>query len=63
MSKKIFVTNPSLPPLEELMPYLQKIWENKWLTNNGEFHRAFEAKLAEYLGVKYVSLFTNSYIF
>ena len=62
MSKKIFVTNPSLPPLEELMPYLQKIWENKWLTNNGEFHRAFEAKLAEYLGVKYVSLFTNGMI-
>ena len=59
MSKKILVTNPSLPPLEELIPSLQKIWDNKWLTNNGEFHRAFEAKLAEYLGVKYVSLFTN----
>lgn len=62
MSKRIFVTNPSLPPLEELIPYLQKIWDNKWLTNNGEFHNAFEAKLAEYLGVKYVSLFTNGMI-
>ena len=62
MSKKILVTNPSLPPLEELIPSLQKIWDNKWLTNNGEFHRAFEAKLAEYLGVKYVSLFTNGMI-
>ena len=58
----IFVTSPSLPPLEEFIPYLQKIWDNKWLTNNGEFHREFEAKLAEYLGVKYVSLFTNGMI-
>ena len=60
--KPIFVTSPSLPPLEEFIPYLQKIWDNKWLTNNGEFHREFEAKLAEYLGVKYVSLFTNGMI-
>ena len=58
----IYVTSPSLPPLEEFIPYLQRIWENKWLTNNGEFHRKFEAKLAEYLGVKYVSLFTNGMI-
>ncbi len=60
--KPIFVTSPSLPPLEEFIPYLQKIWDNKWLTNNGEFHREFEAKLAEYLGVRHVSLFTNGMI-
>jgi len=60
--KKIYVTEPSLPPLEEFIPYLQKIWDNKWLTNNGEFHRQFEAALAEYLGVKYISLFTNGMI-
>lgn len=62
MDKKILVTNPSLPPLEEFIPYLQKIWDNKWLTNNGEFHKEFEKRLAEYLGVKYVSLFTNGMI-
>lgn len=56
---KIFVTSPSLPPLEEFIPYLEKIWENKWLTNNGEFHQQFEKELADYLGVKCVSLFTN----
>ena len=48
--------------MDEFIPYLRKIWENKWLTNNGEFHREFEAKLAEYLGVRYVSLFTNGMI-
>ncbi|MCQ2378321.1 MAG: DegT/DnrJ/EryC1/StrS family aminotransferase [Victivallaceae bacterium] len=62
MGKKIFVTQPSLPALEDFIPYLQKIWDSKWLTNNGEFHREFERRLAEYLGVKYVSLFTNGMI-
>ncbi len=62
MNKPIFVTEPSLPPLEEFIPHLQRIWANKWLTNNGEFHREFEKQLAEYLGVKYISLFTNGMI-
>lgn len=57
--KLIYVTSPSLPPLEEFLPYLEKIWESKWLTNNGQFHKQFESVLAEYLGVKYVSCFTN----
>lgn len=55
----IYVTQPFLPPLEEFIPYLERIWENKWLTNNGEFHKEFEQALCEYLGVKYISLFTN----
>ncbi len=36
----IYVTQPLLPPLEEFIPYLQKIWDSKWLTNNGPFHHA-----------------------
>ena len=61
-NKPIYVTQPSLPDLDDFIPYLRKIWDNKWLTNNGEFHKKFEAALAEYLGVKYVSLFTNGMI-
>jgi len=57
--KLIYVTQPFLPPLEEFIPYLEKIWDRKWLTNNGEFHQKFEKELAEYLGVKYISLFAN----
>jgi dTDP-4-amino-4,6-dideoxygalactose transaminase len=45
--------------LEEFIPYLEKIWENKILTNNGEFHQLLEVELASYLGVKYVALFSN----
>ena len=57
--KTITVTSPLLPPLEEFIPYLEEIWKSKWITNNGQFHRQLETALAEYLGVKYVSLFTN----
>lgn len=57
--KKIYVTNPFLPPLEEFLPYLEQIWEKKWLTNNGEFHRRLEEELADFLGVKHLCLFTN----
>lgn len=57
--KKITVTQPCLPPLDEFVPYLEQIWENKWLTNNGPLHQKLEEQLAEYLGVKYISLFSN----
>ena len=59
MNKPIFVTQPSLPPLNEFVEYLQQIWDNKWLTNNGPFHKEFEQALCDYLGVKYISLFAN----
>ena len=57
--KQITVTSPLLPDLKEFEKYLKEIWDSKWITNNGQFHRQLEAALAEYLGVKYVSLFTN----
>lgn len=60
MSNKTFVTQPLLPPLEEFIPYLQKIWDSKQLTNNGPFHNELELELAKYLGVEHISLFTNA---
>lgn len=62
MSKNIYVTQPYLPPLEEFVPYLQQIWDNKVLTNCGPFHELLEKELCEYLGVKHISLFTNGTI-
>lgn len=55
----VFVTRPALPPLEEYLGYLERIWESRILTNNGPFHQEFEKELADYLGVKYLSLFAN----
>ncbi len=57
--KKTFVTQPFLPPLEDFIPYLQKIWDSKIVTNNGPFHQKLEEKLGKHLGVKHVSLFNN----
>ena len=61
MSNKtpIYVTQPYLPPLEEFLPYLEKIWANKILTNCGPFHHQLEVALCEYLGVEHLALFTN----
>ena len=55
----ITVTSPLLPDLEEFQGILKEIWDSKWVTNNGQFHKRLEAALAEYLKVPYVSLFTN----
>lgn len=55
----VYVTQPSLPPLEEFIPYLQKIWDSKVLTNGGPFHQQLEQALCDYLGVKHLALFTN----
>ena len=59
LAKPIFVTQPALPPLEEFTELLRQIWDSKIITNNGPFHKAFERALAEYLGVKHVSVFSN----
>ena len=60
MDKKLItVTSPLLPDLEEFNDLLRQIWDSKWITNNGQFHQRLEKELAEYLGVPYISLFTN----
>jgi len=56
---QITVTSPLLPDLEEFHTLLREIWDSKWITNNGNFHRRLEKELAEYLKVPYISLFTN----
>ena len=60
--KKIYVTQPYLPPLEEFMPYLRQIWDSKILTNGGAFHEQLEKELCDHLGVEHISLFTNGTI-
>lgn len=55
----ITVTSPLLPNLEEFNEHLKQIWESKWITNMGQFHKQLEQALAEYLHVPYVCLFTN----
>jgi len=58
----IYVAQPTMPPLEEFIPYLEEMWRTRILTNGGPFHAKFEAALCEYLGVKHISLFNNGTI-
>ena len=60
--KPIYVTEPYLPPLEEFIPYLEKIWATKKLTNSGPFHVELEYALRKFLGVEHIALFTNGTI-
>ena len=58
-NKQITVTSPLLPNLDDFNGMLKQIWESKWITNNGQFHKQLEKELAAYLKVPYISLFTN----
>lgn len=57
--KLITVTSPLLPDLKEFETYLEDIWNRKWLTNNGYYHKKLEKALSEYLKSPFLSLFTN----
>ncbi len=49
--KGIFVTKPSLPPLDEYVEYLKRIWDTNILTNIGPLHEEFRERLANRLDV------------
>lgn len=57
--KIITVTSPLLPNLDEFHELLKDIWDRRWITNMGYYHKELEKALAAYLHVPYVCLFTN----
>ena len=59
MTDAITVTSPLLPNLKDFNVLLKDIWERKWITNNGFYHKELEKALCEYLKINYISLFTN----
>lgn len=58
----ILVTRSSLPSLEEYIEEIRPVWESHWLTNMGVKHKELEKVLEEYLGVPYVTLYTNGHL-
>ncbi len=60
--EKIFVTKPFLPPIDEYIEELKKIWDRKILTNGGPEYAEFNEALQKYLNIKNISLFTNGHI-
>ena len=57
--ERVLVSSPLLPDLKDFIPYLEKIWQNRWLTNQGPLHKELENALCNYLDVKYLNLFSN----
>ena len=55
----ITVTSPLLPDLDAFHALLKEVWDSKWVTNNGSFHKRLEEALGAYLKVPYISIFTN----
>lgn len=58
----INVTKSYLPPLEEYVKYLEKIWSTNWLTNHGPLVQELENRLSEYLEVPFVNYVSNGTI-
>ena len=57
--KPIYVTRPFLPDMNEYTQYLERIWENKYLTNWGPLAQEFERELTKALDVPYLSIVSN----
>lgn len=55
------VTRPYLPPRDELRKYIDEIYENQYLTNNGPLHRKLAASLKAYLNVDNLTLTVNGH--
>lgn len=55
----INITKTYLPDKEKYKKYIDEIYENCWVTNNGTLVQKLEKRLAEYLGVKNIVLVSN----
>ncbi|WP_080065023.1 DegT/DnrJ/EryC1/StrS family aminotransferase [Ruminiclostridium hungatei] len=62
MKKPIQVTKSSMPEFEEYIHEIKDIWDSRWLTNMGVKHRKLQEKLAKYLNVENVILFSNGHL-
>jgi dTDP-4-amino-4,6-dideoxygalactose transaminase len=57
--KPIYVTQPSLPPLEEYMELLEGVWESGILTHNGPLLQQLEREICSKLKIKNFVAVTN----
>ena len=55
----INVTKTYLPNKQKYQKYVDEIYANGWITNNGPLVRRLEERLAKYLGVKNIVLVSN----
>lgn len=58
----INITKTYLPNKQKFLTYVDKIYKNGWVTNNGPLIRELEERLADYLNVKNIVLVANGTI-
>lgn len=61
-NKNIFVTSPSLPPLDEYVREISTIWETGIMTHTGPKHVELQKQLENYFSVDNVALFANGHL-
>jgi dTDP-4-amino-4,6-dideoxygalactose transaminase len=53
------VTHTHLPNIKKFIRYVERIYANNWVTNNGPFVNELEERLRDYLGVPHIVLVNN----
>lgn len=61
MDKKIYVTQPSLPPKEEYFEEIGDIWESRIMTHQGPKYTQLENGLKDYLQTSNIFLFSSGH--
>ena len=59
---KLTISKPDLPDFDEYVELLRDIWEQRYITNFGKYHRQLETALRTHLGCQNLSLFCNGTI-
>lgn len=62
MKKEIFVTQSSMPDMQEYIDEIKELWDTHWITNMGVKHKELQKQLTEYLNVENVDLLTNGHM-
>jgi dTDP-4-amino-4,6-dideoxygalactose transaminase len=59
LREKINVTKPFLPPQGDYIKFVEQIWQNEWLTNNGPLLQQFEDKLKDNVNTQQLLVMAN----
>ena len=62
MNENIYGTRSALPPYEEFIEAVKPLWDSRWLTNMGHYHKELEEQLRTYLKVSGLSLMVNGHM-
>ena len=51
-----------MPTFEEYVDAIRPLWDSRWLTNMGSYHKQLEKELKKYLDVPELSLMVNGHM-